>query len=74
MATDSRNDLVSFHAFVKKQLDKGQSNLTPDEVLALWREQVETAESIKRSLADIEAGRTEPADAVIDRLRNELKQ
>lgn len=72
MSTATKDELRSFHEFVGRQLDNGGAHLTPEEVLSLWRERVATIESVRRGLVDIEAGRTRPADEVLDELRDEL--
>ena len=74
MSADIKDDLKSFHDFVGKQLGNGGAQLTPEQVLALWRERLNTIESVHRGLEDVEAGRTRPADQAIDQLRQELLQ
>ena len=61
MAVESKNDLESFHRFVEEQLNNGGARLSPEQVLAMWRERLETIESIRRGIEDVEAGRTRPA-------------
>lgn len=72
MSTIVKDDLRSFHEFVSRQLDNGGADLTPEQVLTLWRERLKTIESVRRGLEDIEAGRTRPADEVLAELRDEL--
>lgn len=72
MGVEIHDDLRSFHRFVGEQLDNGGAHLTPEQALALWRERLETVESVRRGLQDIEAGRSRPADEVLAELRNEL--
>jgi hypothetical protein len=51
--------LESFHNFVGKQLASESAVLmSPEEALALWREEQETLSAIREGLADIAAGRT----------------
>jgi hypothetical protein len=72
MSTTVKDDLRSFHEFVGRQLDNGGADLTPEQVLTLWRERLEVIESVRRGLEDVEAGRTRPADEVLAELRDEL--
>lgn len=73
MTVQATNDLAGFHDFVANQLKHGGSNMTPEQALALWRARVETIESVQRGLPDVEAGRTRPADEVLEELRDELR-
>lgn len=59
MSATEPTTLQSFHRFLSRQLES-DSNLpqTPEEMLALWREEQETLCAIKAGLADVEAGRT----------------
>ncbi|REJ90840.1 MAG: hypothetical protein DWQ34_16615 [Planctomycetota bacterium] len=72
MSTAARDDLQTFHEFVRRQLENGGADLTPEQVLAMWRERLETIDSVGRGLQDIDDGRTRSADEVLDELRDEL--
>lgn len=51
--------LAEFHRFVGDILQADKVSLiSPEEVLARWREEQETLQAIREGLADIEAGRT----------------
>ena len=51
--------LESFHNFVGKQLASEAAVLmSPEEALALWREEQETLAAIREGLDDMSAGRT----------------
>lgn len=68
------NSLASFHKFVGQQLQSDAAEtMSPEEALALWRDREESLEAIREGLADIEAGRTYPAEDVIRELRSRLK-
>jgi hypothetical protein len=60
MTTDVTQDLLAFRRFLDEQIESGQDQLTPEESLALWREQrrdlEESAAAIKQALAEMEAG------------------
>ena len=72
MPVELKNDLESFHRFVEEQLKNGRSKLSPEQVLAMWRERLNTIQSVRRGLDDVEAGRTRPADEVLADLREDL--
>jgi predicted transcriptional regulator len=76
MATDRRDDIHAFRAFIDEQLGNGLAALTPAEALELWEiqnpsesEEQETVEAIRRGLADVEAGRVRPAREALAELR-----
>jgi predicted transcriptional regulator len=71
MSTDLTNDLAGFHQFVGNQLGRG-TDLSPEQALAKWRERNETIHGVRRGIADIDAGRSRPADELISELREGL--
>ncbi len=63
MATGIQDELYSFHAFVSRKLTDDASQLSPEEVLDLWRTENPAADdypnhvaALKEALADMEAG------------------
>ena len=69
------NALASFHQFVGQQLaSDAAAQMSPELVLALWREREETLAAIREGLADVEAGRTYPAADELRELRAELTE
>ena len=59
MSVSQAAELENFHHYVGKQLaSKSTSSMSPEEVVARWREEQETLTAIREGLADIEAGRT----------------
>lgn len=73
MAFEVKNNLESFHRFVEEQLNNGGATLSPEQVLAMWRERLETIESVHRGLQDVDEGRTRPAEEVLQDLRREIE-
>ena len=73
MSTQSSTELQQYHQFQKELLDQGRTNLSPEEVLRLWRagqqEYADTVEAIKEGLQDVEAGRVEPFEEFDERFR-----
>lgn len=56
-------NLQSFHEFIGKQLESEAAVLmSPEQAVALWREQRESIAAIREGLEDIDAGRTVPLD------------
>lgn len=68
-------ELEAFHSFAAGKLSNGGAKLSIEDCLALWRqEQAEEEDlaSIRRGLADIEAGRYHTLEEVRELLRAEL--
>jgi predicted transcriptional regulator len=72
MATDRTNDLRAFRQYIDDQLTNREVELTLDEALVNWEienqtdeQRQETIEAIREGLADVDAGRTRPAEDVI---------
>jgi predicted transcriptional regulator len=75
MPTPQINTLASFHQFVGQQLaSEDTAQMSPELAIAIWREREETLDAIREGLADVEAGRTFPAEEVIRQLRAELHE
>jgi hypothetical protein len=63
MASHIESELVSFHHFVAAKLNANEHDLSPEEVLDLWRtdhpltdERDDATEALKEALASIAAG------------------
>ena len=72
MASVRANDARAFHEFLGAKLANGGGELTLEECLDLWEidnqsaeERAETLHAIRQGLADVEAGRTRPAEDVV---------
>ncbi len=72
MAIDRSNDPRAFRDFLDATLSNGGANLTLDDALGLWEyenqtdeEREDTLRAIREGLADVDAGRTRPAEDVI---------
>jgi len=73
MPSPQTSTLESFHQFVGQQLAATTAEpMSPEQALALWRERQESLAAIREGLADVEAGRTRPAEDVLRELRAEL--
>jgi hypothetical protein len=56
-------ELAVFHRFIGDRLKEGQINLSPEEVLDLWRDEhpdsedfADTVEALREAIEDLEAG------------------
>jgi predicted transcriptional regulator len=73
MSSHPTSTLEDFHQFVGRQLASPTAEpMSPEQALALWRERQETLAAIRQGLADVEAGRTRPAEDVLRELRAKL--
>jgi predicted transcriptional regulator len=71
----SQSDIDSFHAFAMQQLPTCGPGQQLEDLARKWqlqREQEETLASIRRGVADAEAGRVQSLSAVDERIRTEL--
>ena len=67
------NTLASFHQFIGQQLaSESAAQMSPELALAMWRERQDALAAIREGLADVDAGRTFPAEDVIREMRAEL--
>lgn len=67
------NALASFHQFIGQQLaSESAAQMSPELALAMWRERQDAVAAIREGLADVDAGRTYPAEDVIREMRAEL--
>lgn len=63
------NELQEFSDFIDKLLKtEAAARMSPQQALAIWQEKQETLAAIREGLADVEVGRTEPADVAFRRL------
>jgi hypothetical protein len=70
--SSTREDLDSFHHFAAERLAGGESPASLDELFMEWhdsRSRDEINEAIRRGLADVEAGRHEPAERAMESIR-----
>ncbi len=68
-----QQDLENFHQFAIARLAKRPSVESLDELIVEWRDSQSTDEvnaAIRRGLADIEAGRHEPIEQAVQRIRD----
>ncbi len=66
MAADTTTELATVHEFVARQLDLGRGSLSPEEVLALWREHEATVVAVREGLRAVDMGRTQPLEEFVE--------
>ena len=68
MATHE-TELADFSRFLTEQLSSGETDITPEQALELWRtiqrEREDANEGIRRGLEDVRAGRGDPLDQYV---------
>lgn len=69
MSSPAVSELSSFREYLNKRIADGETELSSEQALSDWRELQESPASIRRGLADTDAGRTHPADEVFTDLR-----
>ena len=74
MSPSNNSLLESFHQFVGKQLQSPSTTIppTPEQVLALWREEQDTLAAIKQGLLEMEAGEGIPLDEFDRQIREKF--
>lgn len=73
--TVTQIELDSFHRFASDRLEGGGEEFTWDELFILWdstRHRASVNAGIREGLADVDAGRYEPADDAMDEIREEF--
>jgi hypothetical protein len=71
----TREDLDSFHKFAAQRLAAGDSAVSLDDLFTEWNDarlRDEISEAIRRGLADVDAGRHQPADAAMETIRQKF--
>lgn len=70
MATQLPTDAECFHDFLGTQIENGGRELSPEELLAYWRqEHAEAVEDIRQGLRNMEAGLGRPFEEVDAEMR-----
>lgn len=72
MSPSAISELSSFREYLDNRIAEGESELSPEQALSDWRELQESVASIRRGLADADAGRIRPAEDVLEELRAKL--
>lgn len=72
MSSPAVSELSSFREYLDNRIADGETDLSPEKALSEWRELQESLASIRRGLADADAGRIHSADEVFEGLRAQL--
>lgn len=71
----TQDQLDDFHRFASDKLANGGADLSWDELFILWQSEYERDEvdaAIREGLADVEAGRVQPANEAMEEIRKEF--
>jgi hypothetical protein len=71
----SQSDLDNFHLFATNEIARAGQEVSLEELVSQWRARqvdVGTVESVRRGIADAEAGRTQTLADVDARIRTDL--
>jgi predicted transcriptional regulator len=74
MATTGE-ELENFHQFAARRLKDDSAEPSLDDLLMGWadtRDRVAINEAIRRGLADVDAGRHDPAEQAMEKIRQEF--
>lgn len=69
-------ELESFHQYAALRLKENGTEPSLDELLMDWadtRDREAVNDAIRRGIADVDAGRHQPADQVMEQIRRELR-
>ena len=72
MSSPAKSELCSFRDYLDQWIAGGEVELTPENALRDWREMQESLQSIRRGIADADAGRIRTADSLLDELQARL--
>jgi predicted transcriptional regulator len=71
----AREDLDQFHQFAAKRLADELATVSLDDLYAQWhdhRHRDEVNRAIRQGLADVDAGRFQPADQAMEKIRQQF--
>jgi hypothetical protein len=75
MMSIALQELESFTHFAQEKLSEGESNLSLEDCVRLWRQQTErdsTLDDIRQGQTDLEAGLAQPLAEAFDDVRRQL--
>jgi hypothetical protein len=72
MSSPAISELRSFCEYLDQRIAGGEVELTSENALRDWREMQESLQSIRRGIADADAGRIRTADSLLDELQARL--
>lgn len=72
MSSPAISELRSFREYLDQRIACGEVELTPENALRDWREMHESLQSIRRGIADADAGRIRTAESLLDELQARL--
>lgn len=72
MSSPALSELQSFREYLDRRIADGDVELSPENLLREWREMRESMQSVRRGIADADAGRIRTAESLLDELQARL--
>lgn len=72
MSSPALSELQSFREYLDRRITDGDVELSPENLLREWREMRESMQSVRRGIADADAGRIRTAESLLDELQARL--
>ena len=72
MNSSATSELTRFREYLDQRISGGEVELSPEDALRDWRDLQESLQSVRRGLADADAGRMRSAESLLDELRTRL--
>ena len=72
MSSPAISELLSFREYLDRRIACGDAEMSPECVLREWRDMQETVQSVRRGIADADAGRIRTAESLLDELQARL--
>jgi hypothetical protein len=72
MSSPALSELQSFREYLDRRIADGDVELSPENLLREWRDMRESMQSVRRGIADADAGRIRTAESLLDELQARL--
>jgi len=72
MSSPAISELRRFREYLDQRIASGEVELTPENAFRDWRDMQESLQSIRRGIADADAGRIRTAESLLDELQARL--
>ncbi|MFO0975980.1 MAG: hypothetical protein U0996_06250 [Planctomycetaceae bacterium] len=72
MSSPALSELQNFREYLDRRIADGDIELSPENLLREWREMRESMQSVRRGIADADAGRIRTAESLLDELQARL--
>ncbi len=72
MSSPALSELQNFREYLDRRIADGDIELSPENLLREWRDMRESMQSVRRGIADADAGRVRTAESLLDELQARL--